>query len=135
MVTVVLCYWPVRIKNAIFIAGFPHHTDQMQLEKFFSKFGQIQKFIYGYQGTYAIIRFCNRFVLTNSLNWLLFVWSYLFVCVCVCVVFFIAVIDIVLFCFSQDAEFCLSNKLSYFGCPLSISQQRVFNPQNKGKVA
>jgi len=82
MVTVVLCYWPVRIKNAIFIAGFPRHIDQMQLKNFFSKFGQIQKFIYGYRGTYAIIQFCNRFVLTNSLHWLLFVWSN-FVCVCV----------------------------------------------------
>jgi hypothetical protein len=68
MVTVVLCYWPVRIKNAIFIAGFPRHTDEMQLKNFFSKFGQIQKFVYGYQGTYAVIQFCNRFVLTNSLH-------------------------------------------------------------------
>jgi len=82
MVTVVLRHWLVRIKNAIFIAGFPRRADQMQLKDFFSKFGQIQKFTYGYQGTYAIIQFCNRFVLTNSLHWLLLVWSN-FVCVCV----------------------------------------------------
>jgi len=68
MVTVVLCDWLVRIKNAIFIAGFPHRADQMQLKDFFSKFGQIQKFTCGYQGTYAIIQFCNRFVLTSSLH-------------------------------------------------------------------
>jgi len=68
MVTVVLCYWLVRIKNAIFIAGFPYRTDQMQLKDFFSRFGQIQKFTFGYQGTYAIIQFCNRFVLISSLH-------------------------------------------------------------------
>lgn len=132
MVTFGLCYWLVRIKKAISIAGFPRYTDQMRLKDFFSKYGQIQKFTYGYQGTYAIIQFCNRFVLMSSLQWLLFVWSN-FVCLCVC--FFIAAIDIVLFCFSRDAEFCLSNRLYFFGCPLSISQQRLPNTVNKGKVA
>ena len=80
MVTLALYYWLAWIENVIFIAGFPRHLGEMQLKDFFSKFGQIEKFTYGYQGTFAIIQFCNRFVLTSSLHWLLFLWSN-FVCV------------------------------------------------------
>ena len=92
MVTLALYYWLAWIENVIFIAGFPRHLGEMQLKDFFSKFGQIEKFTYGYQGTFAIIQFCNRFVLTSSLHWLLFLWSN-FVCV------FFLLLLFTLFCF------------------------------------
>jgi hypothetical protein len=66
-VTVFRCYWLLGIKSAIlFIAGFPNKADQAHLQAFFSQFGPIKKFIYGYQGNFAIVQFCERYALTRA---------------------------------------------------------------------
>jgi hypothetical protein len=64
-----------------FIAGFRGHIDQKHLEAFFGQFGQIKKLVYDHRRNFAIVQFCERYVLKEQLilavllvRWAVFVW-------------------------------------------------------------
>jgi hypothetical protein len=50
----------------LFIIGFRGRVDQKHLEAFFRQFGQIKKLIYDHQNNFAIVQFCERFVLKRT---------------------------------------------------------------------
>jgi hypothetical protein len=123
-----MCHWLLGIKHVIFfIIGFPRRVDQKHLEAFFGQFGQIKKLIYHHQINFAIVQFCERYVLKRTVHTDCCLLGGIYLC-------FITTVDIVLLCFRRSAQICLSKKLYYNGHLLYVKRQAIRDPRNQGKV-
>lgn len=108
----------------MFIAGFPKQTDQVELQTFFGQFGPIKKFVFGYNGRFAVIQFCERFVMT-------------FCTYCavnhMCNVCLITAFNFVLFS-RESVEMCVSRILHFSRHRLRVKRQKVQDPPVKSKL-